>query len=152
MLISIIILLAGACISAYLLILLYEFKLQSRIKHIKTNSLIPLSSITDLMKCLILKKNFYQRIFELSQEKGPLFVHFFGDQYVVTVAAPELAKKVLFDTKIFEKAFPETRGQTVLANHNLFVLNGERWKHQRSILAPPFVSLIFISLLLKGKD
>lgn len=131
----------------FLFIKLYEHYKLSQIRNTKTGKSVPSASVFQLFK-FALFPNTRPTYFETTIQEGnlgPLYANWFFNQFRVMVNTPELAAKVLLDTKTFRKnlqKIPNPHTKAFLGDQSVGMIDGEDWKRQRSILDPAFVSVI----------
>jgi hypothetical protein len=136
-------------LSIYLLIKLYEYKLQYTVIHSETG--IPLQFhgglFSPILKIFSSTSSVRKSIKE-HQQYGEIFGTCEMFRYRVSTSSPEIAKKVLTDQKNFSKGKQAKIGDV---NHgvkklfndgdNVVFSDGEMWKRQRKSVNPGFYNL-----------
>ena len=137
----------------YVLGKLYQYSVMNRMRHIKTNKMIPSDSLfLEFLYLITSRFNLWpaHEVYPKNLEKyGPVMLHWTGLGYAVIVGDPEISKQVWLNTKEIHKKFPKFNPHFTrfLGENSISFVNGDTWKRQRSVIERGFVSFKYFKSL-----
>lgn len=96
-----------------------------------------------LLKLAIFRNStYFEYLVNDARTLGSVYANWVFGQFKISVSTPELAAKVMLDTKTFCKDFdqsPNRHFRPFLGHSSVVMVDGEDWKRQRTFLDPAFV-------------
>jgi cytochrome P450 len=124
-------------------------KTYKKIKNVETGELVP-KSPSALFRIAVQERLRYQ---ECREKYGNIIFNYTGGIPTLLVSDPDVIKDVLYMKQYkFEKGTLTNVLEPFFGLHNLPVVEGEDWKHQRKVMAPAFRNTTIQQLLPKIQE